>query len=126
VSGIKKIKSAGNNVVAFSNGAEAAVRTLLQNAQVLQHLDGVISVDDLKTFKPNPDVYEYLAKRMKREKQDTWLVSSNPWDVIGAKSAGLRAAWVKRKKEAVYDPWGIDPDCVVADLNELADWFAKH
>ncbi len=124
--GIERLKAAGHTTVAFSNGAEATVRSLLQQAKVLQHLESVISVDDLKTFKPNPEVYEYLVKRVKRPKNEAWLVSSNPWDVIGAKSAGLRAAWIKRKPDAVYDPWGIEPDCVVVDLHALADWFARH
>lgn len=124
--GIERLKASGHTTVAFSNGAEATVKSLLQQAKVLQHLESVISVDDLKTFKPNPEVYEYLATRVKRPKHETWLVSSNPWDVIGAKSAGLKAAWIKRKPDAVYDPWGIEPDCVVADLNALADWLAKH
>ena len=124
--GIQRLKAAGHTTVAFSNGAEATVKSLLQQAKVLHHLEGIISVDDLKTFKPNPEVYEYLTRRVERPKKDTWLVSANPWDVIGAKSAGLNAAWIKRRSNTVYDPWGIEPDCIVADLNALADLFASQ
>lgn len=123
VQGIMKLKAAGNTVVAFSNGTEAAVRSLLEQAGVLEHLEAVVSVDDLKTFKPDPEVYQYLAKRLNRAQSETWLVSSNPWDVIGAKSAGLKAAWIKRKPDAAFDPWEIEADCVVTDMNALADWF---
>jgi len=125
-SGLKSLRNARHELVAFSNGTEATVRGLLERAGVLQFLKEVISVDDLKTFKPNPEVYEYLAKRLRRSKNETWLVSSNPWDVIGAKSAGLKAAWLKRKADAVFDPWGIEPDCVVPDLNALNSWFASR
>jgi hypothetical protein len=48
------------------------------------------------------------------------LVSGNSFDVIGAKSVGLRAAWLRRSDTAVLDPWGVDPDVTVRDLTELA------
>ena len=54
----------------------------------------------------------------------TWLVSSNAWDVVGAKAAGLRAVWVRRQATAVFDPWEVEPDVVVSSLAELADWLA--
>lgn len=118
--GMEALHSQGHAMVAFSNGVEATARTLLERAGVLSHLDGVVSVDDVKTFKPDPEVYRYLARRLERPMDEVWLVSSNPFDVIGAKAAGLKAAWVRRKPEAVFDPWGIEPDLVIPDLKELS------
>ncbi|HEY8291423.1 MAG TPA: haloacid dehalogenase type II [Thermomicrobiales bacterium] len=120
---IEALKAAGQTVVAFSNGVEATVRALLDHAGILPHLDDVISVDDLRTFKPDPAVYVYLARRVNRPMADTWLVSGNPFDVIGAKAAGLRAAWVRRDPETVFDPWGIEPDVTVTNLHEFAERF---
>lgn len=48
------------------------------------------------------------------------MISSNPFDVIGARSAGLQAVWVRRTAEAIYDPWGIEPSATVSTLSELA------
>ncbi len=121
IPGIEALKSKGHTLVAFSNGVEATARTLLQRAGVLPHLGGVISVDDLKTFKPNPEVYHYLARRLDTAPSETWLVSSNPFDVIGAKATGLMAAWIQRKPDARFDPWEIEPDLVAPDLEVLAD-----
>ncbi len=120
IPGIEALKERGHTLVAFSNGAEATARTLLERAGVLPHLEGVISVDDLKTFKPNPQVYLYLAGRLRRAPQETWLVSSNPFDVIGAKVAGLKAAWIQRTPSVQFDPWDIEPDLVAPDLEALA------
>jgi 2-haloacid dehalogenase len=102
------------------------LRTLLGNAGVLSFFAGIVSVDDIKTFKPNPDVYEYLVNRGGCSREETWLVSSNPFDVIGAKAAHLRAAWVKRSSEAVFDPWEFEPDIVISDLLELATRLESH
>jgi len=121
IPGIEALKGEGYTIVAFSNGVEGTTRTLLDRAGILPHLDGVVSVDDLKTFKPNPQVYRYLAGRLRSVPEETWVVSSNPFDVIGAKNASLKAAWVRRKPDAVFDPWGIEPDLVVPDLEALAE-----
>lgn len=118
-------KAQGHRLVAFSNGVETSIRALLANAGVLPLLEDVVSVDDLRTFKPDPAVYEYLARRTGRAPAETWLVSSNAWDVIGAKATGLRAAWVKRQPEAVFDPWEVEPDRVVSGLDQLAAAFAS-
>jgi 2-haloacid dehalogenase len=52
---------------------------------------------------------------------NAWLISGNPFDVIGAVSAGMRAAWVKRLSGATFDPWGIEPTISVSGLHELKD-----
>ncbi|MFD2245787.1 haloacid dehalogenase type II [Pontibacter ruber] len=118
--GLEQLKSQGHRLVAFSNGLEKNVRKLLENAGLLQYLENVISVDDVRQFKPHPQVYQHLAKRLNTPVQDTWLVSSNPWDVIGAKSAGLHAAWVQRNKRTVFDPWNVEPDLVAESIPDLA------
>ncbi len=82
----------------------------------------MISVDDLKTYKPKPRVYRYLAERLGLPLQSTWLASSNGWDAIGAKAAGLRAAWIKRNAGDTLDPWGITPDLVAPNLEA----FSSH
>jgi 2-haloacid dehalogenase len=125
VPGLQKLKDAGYRAVAFSNGVEATLRNLLQRAEILPHLQGIVSVDALKSFKPAPQVYLYLAQRLGCTNDDTWVASSNPFDVIGAKSVGLRAAWIKRKPESVLDPWNIHPDLVALDLKDFAEQLDK-
>jgi len=41
--------------------------------------------------------------------------------VIGAKAAGLKAAWIRRNPTSAFDTWGIEPDLIAADLIELAE-----
>ncbi|GGB48543.1 haloacid dehalogenase [Shewanella inventionis] len=120
IPGLMSLAKQGHKLAAFSNGPEASVRKLMSNAQVLPHLHDVISVDDLHTYKPNPDVYQYLMRRMLADMNSCMMVSGNPWDVIGAKSAGLQAVWVKRSPNKLFDPWEIQPDLIVSDLAELA------
>jgi len=106
---------------AFSNGSAEAVETLLSAASIRDRFLGVVSCDDVRSFKPNPAVYAHFLRQAQATGDEAWLISGNPFDVIGAISAGMRGAWVCRTKDAIFDPWGIEPTITVTSLAELAD-----
>ena len=109
-----------HRLFAFSNGSAEAVEEVLKTNGLRQCFEDVVSCDALKTFKPNPDVYHYFMREA-GDTKDAWLISGNPFDVIGAISAGMKSAWVKRTDRAVFDPWGIEPTVTVASLSELCE-----
>ena len=119
--GLTQAKECGFRMFAFSNGTADAVEMLLTAAGIRDFFLGVVSVDEVKSFKPNPAVYSHFLKRSGAVGAHAWLVSSNPFDVIGAISSGMRAAWVQRSSEALFDPWGIEPTITVNSLSGLAD-----
>ena len=106
---------------AFSNGAAEAVETLLSTAGIRESFRGVVSCDDVRSFKPNPAVYAHFLREAGATSGEAWLISGNPFDVIGAISAGMRGAWVRRSPDAIFDPWGIEPTITIKSLGELAD-----
>ncbi len=116
---LKQLQQGDYRMFAFSNGAADAVTGLLQHAGIEQYFEGVVSVDEIKSLKPNPAVYAHFLRRSGATGAQSWLVSSNPFDVIGAVSAGMSAAWVRRSPQAVFDPWGIEPTITVTRLTEL-------
>jgi 2-haloacid dehalogenase len=125
--GLLALASEGHSLLAFSNGVETTLRKLLAHARLLPPLSGVVSVDDIQTYKPDPAVYLHLVARGGGTPDRTWLVSSNAWDVLGAKSAGLRAAWVRRNAKAPWEGLGIgEPDLVVSSLGELTGQIPVH
>ncbi|MFO1127343.1 MAG: haloacid dehalogenase type II [Rhodospirillales bacterium] len=119
--GLTRMREAGHRLFAFSNGTAAHVDTLLTYSGLRQLLDGIISVDDVKTFKPAPAVYAHVRRASGAWSEPCWLISSNAWDVIGARAAGLHAAWVQRSPAQIFDPWGIEPTLTIGSLAELAD-----
>jgi len=116
---LDELASRGFTIAACSNGTESAVRGLLDHAGVLPRFRKIVSVDPIRTFKPDPAVYEHLVAELRARREMVWLVSSNPFDVIGAKACGLRTAWVQRDPKRVFDPWEFAPDLVVHGLAEL-------
>ena len=118
---LPELAARGCRLFAFSNGSEEAVETLLAAAGIRDRFLGVVSCDDLRSFKPNPAVYAHFLRQADVSGGEAWLISGNPFDVIGAISAGMRAAWVRRSDESIFDPWGIEPTVTVTRLGELAD-----
>jgi 2-haloacid dehalogenase len=92
---------------------------VLSNANILDYFDGIVTADDVRSFKPDPAVYTYARRTTGAWSPPFWLVSSNPWDIIGARSAGLSAAWIQRSEEKIYDPWGMEPNVTVRPMIDL-------
>ncbi len=107
-------------LVAFSNGEQRAVNSLLSHAGINQHFHHVITADAVETFKPDPVIYQHLLNSVRCAANQTWLISSNPFDVIGASECGWNTAWVKRSQQAVFDPWGITPSVEISDSGQLS------
>jgi len=118
---LARLRGAGYRLFAFSNGTAEAVSNLLSCAGLRDFFLGIVSVDDLKSFKPNPAVYSHFLRQAGALGSDAWLISSNPFDVIGAQAAGIRAAWVQRSRQTPFDPWGIEPSLRVESLIDLSD-----
>ncbi|RKD85579.1 haloacid dehalogenase type II [Kushneria marisflavi] len=122
---LASLVAAGYRCVAFSNGTEKAMQEVLENAGIFRHFEAMVSVDDIKRFKPDPVVYHHLIRRMEVEHGNTWLVSSNNWDIQGARHVGLKAAWIHRDPTALIEDPSLAPNIEVNRLDELADRMAS-
>ncbi len=116
---LEELAAQGFTIVACSNGTENSVRAALDHAGILARFSKIVSVDPIRTFKPDPAVYERLAVEVHAPKEQIWLISSNAFDVIGAKACGLRAVWVQRDPKRAFDPWEFEPDAIIGSLGAL-------
>jgi len=121
---LEALAAADRRLFAFSNGPAAEVERVLANAGLAPLLEGVVSVEAVQSFKPDPAVYAHFLRATRATTGGAWLVSGNSFDVIGALSAGWCAAWVRRTPEAVYDPWGLEPTARLESLVELPEALA--
>jgi len=119
---LKILKTKNFEIIAFSNGKKDDLISLFENAGIIQYFDQILSVDEVRTFKPSPEVYNLLAERSSSPKTDTWLISSNSFDIIGAAACDLKTIWMKRNSMAVFDPFGIQ---YTLTFNNLLD-FVKN
>jgi 2-haloacid dehalogenase len=118
--GLQRLKDAGYTMVVFSNGSPFMLTSIMHAAHLQPYFQGFVSVDEVKVYKPSPKVYQHVANLLGRPIGEVRLISSNPFDVIGAESAGMQAAWVNRSG-GLFDTLGPKPQMVVGTLVELAD-----
>lgn len=125
LAGLERLKNANVPMYAFSNGVPEDLETLLKHAQIFDFMEGIISVDDKKTFKPNPETYRHCMEKTATSPEQSWLVSSNGFDVCGARAAGMQAIWLHRNPAVRFDHWEADfgPNKEVFEFSEVADYF---
>ena len=102
----------------LSNGSPDMLDPLVRHSRL--RFDAVLSVDEVKVYKPAPQVYELAVRRLGVPKEAIGFVSSNCWDALGAKSFGFKVYWINRSNAPV-DALGFMPDAQVKSLAELAD-----
>ena len=129
----------GLMAVVFSNGTDSMVTKSVRSSPDLRpHADvfrEIVTVEEVKCFKPDPRVYFHLAERLGKGKSkqsmgEMWLVSGNPFDVVGARAVGMQAAWVDRGGAGWTD--GLvngevgRPTAVVKGLGEVVEVVKEH
>jgi len=117
---LQLLKEKGNEIIAFSNGKKEDLISLFENAGIIQYFDQIISVDEVRTFKPSPEVYQLLIEKSSSPKDNTWLVSANSFDIIGAMAVGLKTIWLKRNSKSVFDPFDIQYTTSYDNLIDIA------
>jgi 2-haloacid dehalogenase len=102
----------------LTNGSPDMILPLARSSGLA--FEAVLSVDELKVFKPAPEVYELAVKRLDVAREEIGFVSSNCWDALGAKSYGFRVYWINRL-QAPVDGLGFEPDAVLKSLGDLPE-----
>jgi len=133
----------------LSNGSPAMLDALVRNSGLDRVLDATISVDAQQVFKPAPEAYSLIERELGLPPAEVLFISSNPWDVCGAKAFGLNVAWIERvTPEAMrlacartdvvapltlfkairtqMDELGLQPDYRIHALAELPGLVALH
>ena len=102
----------------LSNGSPRMLKALVRNNGLTKAFDMVISVDEVKIYKPSPKVYQLAPKNLKVPRNNIGFVSSNFWDICGAASFGLRTFWINRADNPT-DELGYLPEATLTKLTEL-------
>jgi len=108
----------GRKLAILSNGSPDMLEPLVKQSGL--RFDAVLSVDELRIFKPAPQVYELAATRLKLSRENIGFVSSNCWDALGAKSFGFSVYWINRAAAPV-DRLGFRPDAILKTLGDLPE-----
>lgn len=117
---LEALRSADATLAVFSNGEEDMVVEALENADVLQFFQSVLSVEDEGVFKPDQRAYGVVLREFGFPAEDVAFVSSNWWDALGASTFGFRTFWIDRRGfgHSMIADSGVVP---LSSLSDLAD-----
>ena len=114
---LKKLKEKNYKLAILSNGTPSLLNELVSSNNLESIFDNVLSVEDVKIYKPHPNVYKIPIKKYQIEKNQVLYLSSNTWDVSAAGNFGFNAVWVNRNKN-IFDNLDYKP---ITEINNLSD-----
>ncbi|MBT8460503.1 MAG: haloacid dehalogenase type II [Boseongicola sp.] len=112
------LKATGYATAILSNGSRDMLDGAVDFSGTRESLDKVLSVDDVKVFKPARAVYDMVETNLGVTPDQVLFVSANGWDAAGAASYGFHTAWINRSSEPI-DRLPGKPTHVLPDLTSI-------
>lgn len=117
---LQRLREAGLRLAVLTNSTAQTAEAQLTYAGLRDYFEQVISADEIRCFKPAPQVYHLAAKPLDVDRGQIRLVTAHDWDVTGALRAGCAASFLARPGQ-VMNPFGPQPDIRGDDLSEVAE-----
>jgi 2-haloacid dehalogenase len=117
--GLRRLHEAGVRLATLTNGSAASAETLLERAGLSGVIERHLDVGATRRWKPHAAPYDHACRTLRVSPRDAVLIAVHPWDVHGAKCAGLRGAWLDRRSSHYPDVFAT-PDAIAGDLPSLA------
>ena len=106
----------------LSVGTPALIRRLVENAGIESNFEELLSVDEVKVYKPHPRTYQLIIDKLQLLRQEVGFVTSNYYDVIGAKAFGFQAIWINRNN-VIPDELGLCPNVELKSMDLMPNIF---
>ena len=104
----------------LTNGNLGMIEPLVVRSGLGAHLDACLSADETGLFKVRPEVYQLAVDHLGVARERLLFVSSNGWDVAGAKAFGFTVGWLNRRG-LPPEELGVRADYEATNLLELAE-----
>lgn len=115
---LKTLKVAGIQMAFLSNFTPKMLEAGIRNSQLENYFDHILSTDQVRVYKPNPDAYELGIEAFRLPREEMLFVAFAGWDAVGAKWFGYPTFWANRL-HAPKERLGVDPDASGEGLNDL-------
>ncbi len=117
---LRRLKAAGMKLAILSNGTPAMLAAATAHAGVADLFDAVLSVEEVRVYKPHRAVYQLACTRLDVAAEQVCFLSSNAWDAYSAKAFGVHVLWCNRFGQ-VAERIPETPDGEIATLTEVLD-----
>jgi len=107
-------------VAVISNTSTDTTRKLLAGGGLDAFVETVVCAEDVQKWKPASDPYALAADQQGVPLQRMAMVSAHPWDLLGARKAGLVTGWCNRTGAAFPATFG-KPDVTGVNLVDVVE-----
>ena len=117
---LKSLKEKKYKLAILSNGTPSLLNELVKSNNLDNIFDNIFSIEEVKTYKPDPKVYNIPIKKYQIQKNEVAYLSANTWDVSGGGNYGYTSIWVNRNNN-IFDNLDYKPKNEVKNLKQLLD-----
>lgn len=117
---LARLDQSGGRIIILSNATRGMLRPLIARNGLAEYIDDVLTSELVQVFKPHQFLYSIAAERVMARPHEVLFVTTNGFDVAGAKAASLSVCWLNRRNMPL-DPLGYEPDFRVHHLGDLVD-----
>ena len=117
---LKKLKEKDFKLAILSNGTPTLLNQLVKSNNLENLFDDIFSIEEVKIYKPNFQVYDMPIKKYQIENNEVAFLSANTWDVSGGGNYGFNSIWVNRNNN-IFDNLDYVPKYEIKDLQKLLD-----
>jgi 2-haloalkanoic acid dehalogenase type II len=99
----------------------------LERVGIHRHFDHHISARNTGAAKPDPRIFQAAAERLGVPPENILHIGDDAeLDVVGAREAGMRTAWINRQRLPWPAQLGPAPDADLPDMTALAHWLESR
>lgn len=91
---LERLADESVTLAALTNSGAEQARALLSRAGVLERFAHVVSVEDVRRYKPDAAPYRFVLEHLGVAPERVGFVAAHAWDVLGAERVGMRAVWI--------------------------------
>ncbi|WP_412504923.1 haloacid dehalogenase type II [Roseovarius sp. SYSU LYC5161] len=117
---LRALKAKGMTTAILTNGSPEMVVAAVKSAGIGPWLDDVLTVEEVRTYKPDRRVYDLVYDHFGAVQQEVLFASANGWDAAAAAGYGFASVWINRM-EAPQDRLWAAPHRVLPDLSTIPD-----
>ena len=117
---LARIKEGGYTLITLTISSNKAVEGQMSNSGLRKYFDKLLSIEDVGMYNPHRQVYNWAARKMGVEPEESMLVAAHGWDVAGAHWAGWQTAFISRPGQQLY-PLAEKPVIIAPTLSQVAD-----
>jgi len=117
---LNKLKEKNYKLAILSNGTPSLLNELVKSNNLDSIFDDIFSIEEVKTYKPDPKVYNIPIKKYQIQKNEVAYLSANTWDVSAGGNYGFNPVWINRNN-SIFDNLDYVPKYQVKHLGGLLD-----